>query len=470
MPVLSGLLLCSFITGCESDPSSTGLYEYVRKGQAYIDEGKYDKAIFYLHKAYEGAPDSGDIRKNLLYGYIKYSDYLDRSGNIKKAIYYLEMAFEMDNTNKGVLSNLSYLYVKEAMKVLEAGDREGAYEYMQKASELAMMSDLARKNVANYLYNEAVEYYNSNDMGNALTLLNISYAMLPRDECLDFLGQVHYREDRLDKAIFYWTKYVQTHPENQEVMDKLEKAIKERELSGRLGKIELPFFEVEFEDVYDFNKDELKDILSDIYEKVGTDLDFYPPQDTKIIFYTPNSFMEIFQKTGIVRGFFDGNIRMPVDPRVSKSELAGILAHEYTHAILSMTTNGNCPIWIHEGLAVYEQARYAPINMAELASEVKGRKYFKIGAVEKGFVDYSEQLSIKVYYQAAFAAISFIIDKWGWPGLRSLLGRIKDKTHFANAIDEEFFVSMTGFEKMWNEYMSYKFSDSDADQHTATTV
>jgi len=33
------------------------------------------------------------------------------------------------------------------------------------------------------------------------------------------------------------------------------------------------------------------------------------------------------------------------------------------------------------------------------------------------------------------------------------LDKIGSGMHYANAIDEEFYISREGFEKMWNEYM-----------------
>ena len=120
--------------------SHTGLYKHVRKAEEYIDEGKYEKALFMLHKAYEEAPESEKIETALLSGYLRYSRHLKDRGDLDMAIDYMDMAYEMAPENKTVINELAFYYCKKAVEESKNKDYVRSIRTLQKATDLAIKS------------------------------------------------------------------------------------------------------------------------------------------------------------------------------------------------------------------------------------------------------------------------------------------------------------------------------------------
>ena len=163
-----------------------GLYQHIRKAKAYIEEGKYEKALFLLHKAHEESPESERITKELMAGYVRYARHLNKEGMLDEATGYMEMAYEIDPKSELVIHDLAYYYAKKAAKESENKNSVQAIGTLQKATDIAVKSAKARKSIANYLYNQAVDAHKRKDGTTVLLCLNASYLLRPRFITLDF--------------------------------------------------------------------------------------------------------------------------------------------------------------------------------------------------------------------------------------------------------------------------------------------
>jgi len=219
-------------------------------------------------------------------------------------------------------------------------------------------------------------------------------------------------------------------------------------------KIETPHFNVELYGEYKIDPKDLQDVLDNIYYEVGEDLNYYPPEGTRLIFYDERDFKNIFQKEEPIRAFYDGSIKMIFIPDPNDPMFKTILAHEYTHALVSMMTDNNCPVWLQEGIAVYEQTRYSKITPTYLRQALVSGHMLSLRDLEKSFKNETGEYKVLgLNYESALSAVRFIVDTWGWAGLEGLLQAIKKGKHFANAIDEEFYITVTVFNEMWNDYV-----------------
>ena len=435
-----------------------GPYEYVRKARKNVDAGKYKKAIYLLHKAYEELPENEDIKKNLLYGYARYADALEEKGNLDQAIEYLEMGHEMGKSDQAVANNLAILYCKKSVQLSETKKYNLAMEYLNKAEESAMASKKIRKNVANYLFNAAVRAYNKNDGRTVFICLNVSYVLRARFDTLFMLGQQFYKESDLERARFYWEKALSLRPDDEGIRESLEKLNKEIQHKEQTKEIRAEHFNIQLHRKYDVDEKALKNVLNDVYSRVGKDLRYYPSADTPIIFYSELDFRDIFKQEGIVRGFYDGgSIRLIFITDLNNPLFPALIAHEYTHAVMSIVTKNRCPAWLNEGLAVFEQSRYMEPSYKHVQAALDKGVQLSISQLEQGFETLDDVFITGLSYEGAHTVVLFILDKWGWVGLRDLIENIKDGQHFANAIDEEFYISVNVFEKMWNEYLRNKF-------------
>jgi len=454
-------ILIMFFTGC-SDNKKTGVYQYERKADKHIEENRYDQAIYILHEGYETYPESEKMLEKLTSGYIRYARFLDGKGEIDEAIKKMETAREMDEKNKAAMQELSYLYAKKSVE--ESSDQKTgeALELSLKAVDTAMRSKKVRKNTAIYFHNRAIEALQKNDDRTVLLCLNASYVLRTSFEVLDLLGLYYYQKNDLERALFYWEKAVKIDPEREGINEKIEKVRREIAFSGSKSALETEYFNVQFYGDHNLDAEKLSKTLEQVYDEVGNDLGFYPPKNTPIVFYKEKDFRNIFKQPGIVRAFYDGSgIRISINVDIDDPVFPSIVAHEYTHAVISMMTNNECPIWLHEGVAVFEQARYTKLSLLYLMGEIKKGKTLTLEEVNEGFSEKTDSQKIALSYEAAYTAVLVILDKWGWDGLRGLMHNMGRGMHYANAMDEEFYISREGFESIWNEYLKKLFLDSN---------
>jgi len=433
-----------------------GIYEYVRKGFRYMDEKKFDKGLKILLAAHQKLPNSTGIKKQLVMGYIKYAVHLEREGKLGPAIKILEEAFTINGENQQLLTSLSYLYAKDGVYKMREGHLGEGRQDLEKAISLAMGSKAIRRKLSNYLYREAVNAYGQKDHNTSVLCLDSSYILWSSFDVLYMLGMLYYRESNPETAFFYWQKAAKINPKNEDLKSFLLVVSKELRLKDKMIEIETPHFDIKLYKEYDIDIDRLKDILSEVFINVGKDLNLYPTSKTQIIIYSDSDFKDIFKQPHIVRAFYDGSIRMPVVTDVKNPLFKAIIAHEYTHAVVSILTENKCAVWLNEGLACYEQSRYTLLALDHLKNFLKKDEMLSINKIIEGFSSDTNIEKTLLSYEMAFSAVDFMIDKWGWVGMRRFLKKIKEGRHYINAIDEEFLLSLKTFEEMWTNYAKKK--------------
>ncbi|MFH1791674.1 MAG: tetratricopeptide repeat protein [Candidatus Omnitrophota bacterium] len=438
--------------------TGTGLYEYVRKGHALIEAGKYKKALGLFKKAYAESPQNLDIRDNLVYAYLKAAAAADYDGRTGDAVALAKEAYGAAPDDSGAIFNLAYYYCKQGIDESENGRFDDALQSLSEGVNMAMKSKRARKSVSNYLYNMSVRQFNKNDHNTALLCLKSSYALWNRFETLDLLAESYNRKSRPDMAAFYWSKALSLEPDNTEVARKLRVAERDIDAKRDMSTVDAKFFDIRADKDYVFDKARIGETLEGIYGAVGRDLGCYPAADTPLILYDEEDFRDVFEQPYIVQGFYDGSIRIPAKAGADEELFTALMAHEYTHAVISIVTDGRCPLWLNEGIACYEQSRYAPMPTGRVQSFLAGGGRLTLEGVDRGFMSLDTPERAALSYEGAYTAVLFMLDKWGWDGVRGLLARIKSGRHYANAIDEEFLISSETFEDLWNEYARQRTS------------
>ena len=429
-----------------------GLYEHVRKADGYIAEKKYKKALSCLHKAFETSPESKSIGTELVNGYLAWARHLNSEGDVDLAIEKMTIAYELMPSSLTVMNDLAYYLSSRAVERSFEGSAILAKEDLDIAIILAAESGKIRTNIANYFFNRAIDARDRKDQDTLFLCLETSYDLRPRFETITFLGLSFYDCGELEDAIFYWDKALALRPDDLDVQRNIERAEKEMLLEDSGETLSTMDFEVVIYREDGGDSGYLEEQLLDVYNTVGSDLEYYPPPGTRIFVYDENNFRDIFKKDGIIRGFYDGNVRIALGEDLAETFTTGVVAHEYTHAVLSAITENRCPVWLHEGIAVYEQSRYIDIGTENVEEVLAGGGRLSLSEIEGCFGDLRNRKALATAYEAAYMAVLFMLDEWGWQGLRDLLQGIKEEGHYANAIDEMFYISVSTFEDMWNNF------------------
>lgn len=457
-PVLAVVLLASAIVSAAlyTRQANVGSFEYVRKGEDLFNKGKVKESIKYFEKAHLSSPENKDIKANIVHAYSVYASGLAESKDYDAAIKYLTKAHNI-GSNSSTARNLAIMHSKRAQSASEKGDLAVVKEDLERARQVASVSDNASKNFSISLYNDAISYFKEGRDAFAIMLLKESLLIYEDASALELLGDIYYKRTDFEKARFYYGKAAALYADNKVLREKTEKAVKKIMLSREERSSQSPHFDLRYEKSMRLDEERLRKILELCYFDVGNDLKYFPDSKTVIFFYSYDNFRNIFKTPSIVRAFYDGNIHIPLPGTISnEEELAGYIYHEYTHAAISAMTNNNCPVWLSEGLAVWEEYKGKDDAVSELLSKsIDENTVFSINTLEKEFKNKNgDEKMQRSHYLLAYSIVKYMVDNWGIEGVRNLLAEIKDGRHVVNAIEDEFLLSEKEFEVRWQQYIS----------------
>ncbi|WP_202707743.1 peptidase MA family metallohydrolase [Sporosalibacterium faouarense] len=195
-------------------------------------------------------------------------------------------------------------------------------------------------------------------------------------------------------------------------------------------KLETERFVIRYED--DKKNAELTaKILSKYYDQVCSMFDYYPQEKVVIIIY--NNGEDLVDNTRLKKDtpplgvYYSGTINI-LSPKVWLSqnesyeeafEKNGPVVHEFAHQVVDDITNGNYPIWLTEGIALYVEYKTTGF---EWGSEIKNGNDITVEDLTNKFYDIDTGLS----YRKSFEVVSSISENWGFDKLRLLLDTLGD--------------------------------------------
>jgi tetratricopeptide (TPR) repeat protein len=435
-----------------SDKSNThlGSFEYVRKAEDSIARSDFKGAIDLLEKAYSASPDNLAICSKLRNIYLDYGQSLAESGKMDNAISCMLRAYTV-MPGASSAQRLAYVYAEKASERLISGDIAAARTSFENALTTAAPYASSSRNLGVFLFNKAVEEYKSGKNTTAIIFLKESSLAYKNPFTLELMGDIYYNRSDFDQARFYYGKSFELDPKNISTRNKLKRASMDLRLAKDRKTADTPHFSITYSDSMPLDTDFVLGVLEKCYFDIGSDLKYYPDSKTQIIFYSQDEFTKMFMMSSGTRAIYDGNIRVPLPPKkLNADELAQYLRHEYVHAVVSAKTNNNCPAWLNEGLAVWEVYKDRSDKMSRAMVEKLKAQDFSMDRLRKAFDLKNEtEGDLRTDYLLSYSAVKYVIDAWGLTGLNRILDRIKSGEHFINAIDDEFLLSETEFDRRW---------------------
>ena len=231
----------------------------------------------------------------------------------------------------------------------------------------------------------------------------------------EVFGVLRDREERVDDALTAWREAFRLAPSDR-VRDRIIKAERELAAGRNYEYSAAAHFTLRYDGTLDQDLvAQLTDFLEDRFRDLTSTYRHAPSQSITVLLYPQQAFHDVTQVGNEVAGLYDGKIRVPMgglkklDPEAQR-----VLTHELTHAIVQSKSRGNCPRWLHEGLAQLAEPR--TLRRADLIA--------LRGAVRADAASTWPDQSFG--YPAALSFTRFLEERRGFDLLVALVGRLGD--------------------------------------------
>jgi len=213
------------------------------------------------------------------------------------------------------------------------------------------------------------------------------------------------------------------------------------------------------------------DALEAAYERIGDDVGYKPPSKVRVEILPRttdlarvSTLTEKDIETSGTIALCKYNKLMIVSPRATLFGYPWLdtLAHEYTHFVVSRATGDRVPIWLHEGIAKFQESRWR----SDPGAEGLGRSYEHLLAValKRGRLITFEQMhpsmallpsqeAAATAFAEVYSIVAWMQQKVGYAGIRSVLTRIKDGRSERRAIAEVMGSTWDSVESRWKRHL-----------------
>jgi hypothetical protein len=193
--------------------------------------------------------------------------------------------------------------------------------------------------------------------------------------------------------------------------------------------------------------------LGDAFSEYRSRFNVIPTQPVTVVLQTGAEFQEDGRNPEWAGGINDGTIRAPVGglDRVTPG-LLRVLRHELAHSFVAAATRGNCPTWLHEGLAQWLEGGNPARNDATVAAAVRAGRTPGLAGLQGSFRQLSES-DATLAYAESLSAVAQILRTRGEPGVSRLLAALSDGLPPEEAFVVALALSYPEFQREWATYL-----------------
>jgi len=231
----------------------------------------------------------------------------------------------------------------------------------------------------------------------------------------------------------------------------------EDDLGGHAPEDNEPRFSIQYDgSSQEYMKAIISDIIKKAHYKICSDLNHYPESRTTIILYSTSNMGDGFKYPDWSVGLYDGKIRIQIGNPLDTLRLRRILFHEYTHVVVDSVTRGNCPTWIQEGLAMYEEGTSEAERGHFLASALKQDSLIPLVSLNRSFLGLEED-EAQLAYAESFSAMKYLVDTYGLVKVREILELLATNSSIDFALRSTINLDYSQFEDEWRQYLMVKY-------------
>jgi tetratricopeptide (TPR) repeat protein len=231
-----------------------------------------------------------------------------------------------------------------------------------------------------------------------------------------------------------------------------------------------------FEIYYPSGVDEIlihlaEETLEAAYREIGTDFNYWPEEPVRVEIY-PNTHtlsavtglsQEAIETSGTI-AICKFNRIMITSPR---SLLHGYtwrdtLAHEYVHYILQHLTGTRIPIWLHEGLAKFEESRWhlqepqaLPVTSQDLlAQRIASDSLIPFSDMHPSMALLPSQEDTQTAFAQVYSAVEYLVERYGQDSLQRLVWTIREGADVESALTQITGLGFDDFTQLFTAFIS----------------
>ncbi|MBI5445129.1 MAG: hypothetical protein HY900_28455 [Deltaproteobacteria bacterium] len=269
------------------------------------------------------------------------------------------------------------------------------------------------------------------------------------------LGDVEYENQRLDEARRAWLKAKGLQPGLEGLRERLERLGREYTAEVGMKSAHGYDFIVRYEEAVSSALGfDVAESLREAKRAVGQVFDYWPERRIVVLVYT----METYRRVAAgapewSAGLYDGKIRIPVpDSSADIRHVQAIIWHEYTHAVVHDLGGGRCPLWLNEGLAEFQSARFSGRDALGAVRQLAGEgRLVPWKSLDGRFRSASAGAAAQAYDEA-HSVVAYLAETYGFWRMPKLLKALASGADFAAAVGQHFQLSSDQLERNWRAW------------------
>lgn len=208
------------------------------------------------------------------------------------------------------------------------------------------------------------------------------------------------------------------------------------------------------------------EVLDKAWEVVGDDLGLKPTDPIRVeLLGAPSDLAKLspltemdIEKTGTI-ALSKYNKLMVVSPRATVFGYPWMdtLVHEYTHLIVSRLSYDNVPVWLHEGIARFEQTRWrrppevklSATEQALLTTALKKGRLVSLDEMHPSMAKLPSQDAAALAYAEVFTLVGWMHEKIGYAGIRDLVAVQRDGKSARRAVADALGTTWAKVDREW---------------------
>jgi tetratricopeptide (TPR) repeat protein len=213
-----------------------------------------------------------------------------------------------------------------------------------------------------------------------------------------------------------------------------------------------------------------EETLARAYAEIGFDFGYWPEDPVRVEIYPRTSTLaavsslteQAIENSGTI-ALCKYNRLMITSPRalVRGYGWRDTLAHEYVHLVIQHLTGTRVPIWLHEGLAKFQERRWRgfaardlpPSNEDLLARRIAEDNLITFEQMHPSMALLPTQEDSGTAFAQVYTVVEFLFEQHGVEGLRRLVWAIHDGATAQQAVEQVTGLSFGEFTSRWEEHL-----------------